>query len=285
MFWWLRGYKQEGRRWMEALLEHSLPASLRTIALAIVGTMYYTQGDYESSERYLHRSLELARRVGDNVRVAHVVYVLGLLALNSQDLQTARSRLEEALGLYLEAGNDQMVASVRSHLGTLLLIQGDHERAAETMEEGLALARKLGDRLGINNALYLLAQVAQAKGDHDRAARMFEEGVTLSEEIGDQANLGYFLEGLAVVTGVRGEAERSARLFGAAEGLLQAVEAPVYDYYEPNRSFYEHTKDAVRSQLDELAFEEAWAKGRAMTFEQAVEYALERDETPPSTPP
>ncbi|MDQ3926428.1 MAG: helix-turn-helix domain-containing protein [Actinomycetota bacterium] len=276
VFWWLRGHKQEGRRWMEALLEHNLSASLRAIALAVAGQMAFTQGDYESCERYLQESLELAREVGDAIRAAHAVYVLGLLSLNGQDLEAARSRLEEALSLYLEIGdNNQMVASVRSHLGTLLLIQGDHDQAAAMMEEGLALARELGDRLGISNALYTLAQVAQSRGDHDLAARRFAEGVTLSEEIGDRANLGYFLEGLAVVAGVRGEAERSARLFGAAKGLLQAVEAPVYDYYEPNRSLYERTAAAVRSQLGESAFKEAWAGGQATTFEQAVAYALE----------
>jgi tetratricopeptide (TPR) repeat protein len=279
VFWWLRGHKQEGRRWMEGLLEHDLSPSLRTVALAIAGTMDYTQGNYDSCERYLQESLELARGVGDKVRTAHAVYVLGLLALHGQDLATARSRLEEALSLYLETGgNDQMVSTVRSHLGTLLLIQGDLDRATAMMEEGLALARKLGDRLGINNALYLLAQVAQAEGDHGLATRRFEEGVRLSEEIGDRANLGYFLEGLAVVAGVQGEVERSARLFGAAEGLLQAVEAPVYDYYEPNRSLYERTAAAVRSRMGEADFEEVRAEGRAMTFEQAVAYALEDDE-------
>jgi hypothetical protein len=105
-----------------------------------------------------------------------------------------------------------------------------------------------------------------------------EEGVRLSEEIGDRANLGYFLEGLAVVAGVQGEVERSARLFGAAEGLLQAVEAPVYDYYEPNRSLYRRTVAAVRSQLGEEDFEEAWERGWVMAFEQAVAFALEGGE-------
>ncbi|HET6260735.1 MAG TPA: tetratricopeptide repeat protein, partial [Chloroflexia bacterium] len=276
MFWWLRGHKQEGRRWMEALLEHNLSASLRTIALTVAGQMAFTQGDYPSCERYLQESLELAREVGDPIRAAHAVYVLGILALNSQDLETARARLEEALNLYLNiGGNDQMVAGVRSHLGTLLLIQGDFGQAAAMMEEALALARKLGDGFSISNALYSLAQVAQARGDHDSAACRFEEGVTLSEGIGDRSNLGYFLEGLAVVAGVRGEANRSARLFGAAEGLLQAVEAPVYDYYEPNRSLYDRTAATMRSHLGDSAFEEAWAEGQAMTFEQAVAYVFE----------
>ncbi len=49
-------------------------------------------------------------------------------------------------------------------------------------------------------------------------------------------------------------------------------------YYEPHRSRYEHTVAAVRSWLGEEAFEEARGHGRAMTFEQAVEYALENDE-------
>jgi tetratricopeptide (TPR) repeat protein len=208
------------------------------------------------------------------------------VALNDKDLETARSWLEEALSLYLEAGdNYQMVSNVRNRLGTILLIHGDHDRAAATLEEGLALARKLGDRIGINDALYVLAQVAQACGDHDLAARRFEEGVSLSEDIGDRANLGYYLEGLAVVAGVRGEVERSVCLFSAAEGLLEAVEAPVYDYFEPNRSLYERTKALVRSRLGESAFEEARKQGQAMTFEQAAKYALKGDEAPPTTRP
>ena len=210
------------------------------------------------------------------------MYGLGTLALNSQHLETARSWLEEALSLYLEAGDDQMISTVHNRLGTLLLIQGDHDRAAATIEASLALARKLGDRLGINDALYVLAQIAQARGDHDLAARRFEEGVALSAEMGDRANLGYFLGGLAVVAGVRVEAKRSVCLFGAAEGLLEAVEAPVYDYFEPNRSLYERTKAAMRYQLRESTFQETWDKGQAMTFEKAVAYALKDDEASPA---
>jgi predicted ATPase/DNA-binding XRE family transcriptional regulator len=123
VFWWLRAYQHEGRRWMEALLEHNLSTSLRTIALAVAGTMDYTQGRYESCERHMQESLELARGVGDKVRAAHAVYCLGTVALNGQDLETARSWLKEALSLYLEAGdNYQMVSNVRIRLGTILLI-------------------------------------------------------------------------------------------------------------------------------------------------------------------
>jgi hypothetical protein len=44
---------------------------------------------------------------------------------------------------------------------------------------------------------------------------------------------------------------------------------------------YDSDLAATRTQLGEEAFEEARAEGRAMTFEQAVEYALEIDEAHP----
>ncbi len=35
----------------------------------------------------------------------------------------------------------------------------------------------------------------------------------------------------------------------------------------------------IRAQLDEPTFAAAWAEGQAMTLEQAIAYALERDST------
>ena len=163
-------------------------------------------------------------------------------------------------------------------LGMAALMGGDESQAAPMFEEGLAVARRIGDRTSTYIALYNLAQAALSRNDYDGAAPLFKEGVTLSEQMGDRANVAYCLEGLAVVANARGEAERSGRLIGAAEGLHEAVGVPVYVYYEPHRSMYERTVAAVRSRLGRKAFEEARKRGREMTFEQAVGYALEREE-------
>lgn len=42
-----------------------------------------------------------------------------------------------------------------------------------------------------------------------------------------------------------------------------------------DRAVYESGIAAARTQLDEATFGTAWAEGRAMTTEQAIEYALE----------
>jgi tetratricopeptide (TPR) repeat protein len=173
-----------------------------------------------------------------------------------------------------------MLASVYDRLGMMALRQGDHERASSMLEKALALARRSSDRLGTYTALYFLAQIALARGDHATATGMLKEAVALAAQVGPRGGLAYLLEGLAAVAEARGEAEHSARLFGAAEGLIQSIKAPVYKRHRPKRSLrpLDHTIAAVRSRLGEGTFETARAEGRAMTFKQVVEYALEVDE-------
>jgi len=74
-------------------------------------------------------------------------------------------------------------------------------------------------------------------------------------------------EGLACAAAARGEAERSARLFGGTRTL--GYEQP------PAERALREPYLAARSRLEEAAWRVAWAEGRAMSFEEAVSYALE----------
>jgi predicted ATPase/DNA-binding XRE family transcriptional regulator len=281
-FWWARSYHREGRRWMEEVLRCTLPPILRGRALVVAGTLAYGHGDYERCEKYSEKGLEVSRGAGDELGGAWARVGLGLSAMSAPDYEAATSHFQEALRSFRRLDEGYGVAHVTTFSGMVALMSGDEGQATVMFEEGLAVARRIGDRSSTYIALYNLAQAALSRGDHDGAESLFEEGVTLSEQMGDRANVAYCLEGLAVVARARGDAERCARLIGAAEGLHEAVGVPVYVYYEPHRSLYERTAAAVRSQMGEEAFEAARAEGRAMTFEQAVAYALEDDELAPS---
>jgi non-specific serine/threonine protein kinase len=205
--------------------------------------------------------------------------MLAVSATQRGDFEGTVPSFEKALTLFRRSGEEGMVPIARLWPGTILLLQGDHDRAISVFEEALVMARQGGNMHAASVALYNLAQVALLQNDHEQATRILEEGVTLSEQMRDRANLSYFLEGLAVVAGAQELAERSTRLFGAAEGLMEAVGAPVYNYVKVDPCLYRRTKASARSHLGEKAFEEARERGREMTFEQAVAYALKDDET------
>jgi non-specific serine/threonine protein kinase len=126
--------------------------------------------------------------------------------------------------------------------------------------------------------------VAQAERHHERARGLLQEGVALAAEAGNETNVAYFMEGLAAVAASEGRLARAARLWGAAEALLEKIEVAAY-IYAPDRSIYQGQVSAARTQLDEAAWQAAWAEGRAMVPERAIEYALvEGEEREPPTP-
>jgi hypothetical protein len=64
---------------------------------------------------------------------------------------------------------------------------------------------------------------------------------------------------------------RAAWLFGAAEAARERIGAPLPP---GDRPLYDRHLARARADLDETAFDAAWAEGRAMTLDEAVAYAL-----------
>jgi hypothetical protein len=119
--------------------------------------------------------------------------------------------------------------------------------------------------------------VARAQGDNARALALCRESLALSRKLANKSLIAFCLTTMAGVFQAVGDAARAARLFGAAEMLLESLDAVL----DPGGSLeYDSDLAAVRTELGEPAFEEARAEGRAMTFEQAVAYALSGSGTP-----
>jgi predicted ATPase/DNA-binding XRE family transcriptional regulator len=277
-FWWVRGHHREGRRWMEVTLEHELPYALRAKALLATASMAYAQSDYNTAEERAREALLLSRHEGDVFSEAYALGQMGIVDLARLDYEAAASRLEKAIVLFERCGEEYVVSTLRVALGTALLARGEVERAERTFEEGLAAARSLKVPSLSYVALYNLAQSALVRGDLEKAARFLGEGIEWSKRTKDRAYLAQLLETLAVVKAFGGEAEGCALLLGAAEALLEEVDRTrVYIFYAP--SLRERAVSDARAGLGDAAFEKVWERGREMSFEQAIGYALGTDAT------
>jgi non-specific serine/threonine protein kinase len=148
----------------------------------------------------------------------------------------------------------------------------------------LAISREIGERQATTSALYTLAILARTEGKDEHARNLFEQGLRLSAELGNDADVAHCLEGLASMYGAEGKIVRAARMWGAEEALLEKLEDAVYTYL-PDRALHRSQVAAARSRVDEAAWTAAWTEGRAMSLEQAVEYALEQESAPDPAPP
>ena len=288
LFWGIRGYYDEGRRSMEQALSVegsvAMPASARAKALYVEGMMENYQGDHLSAEVLLEESVTLFRELDDKLGTAYALSNAGFAALGQGQPQKAITLTEEAVDLFLEVDGKWGAAIELGFLAVAWRDQGDHERAKRLAERGLALSREVGERQAISVALNTLATLAQAERDHEWARELFEEGLTVSAELGNESDVVHCLEGLASIAGAEGSIVRAARLWGAAETLLEEIEVGVHTYV-PDRSLHQSQVAAARAQLEEAEWTAAWAEGRAMTSERALEYALEQEATPEPAAP
>jgi tetratricopeptide (TPR) repeat protein len=130
-FWWMRGYYDEGRRWLEeALTKDTRASAARAKALEAVGWLADDQGD----------------------------------------IDRAVAAAEEGLNLSAEAEIQSSVAAPFLRiLGSAAGIRGDHERAAQLYEESLELSREAGDTRSVASSLLQLGNVTSERGDYEEA--------------------------------------------------------------------------------------------------------------------
>jgi predicted ATPase/class 3 adenylate cyclase len=240
-----------------------------------LGIIAQEQGDYTAARSLYEEDLTLFRELGDKRGIASSLNNLGIVAQEQCDYLSARSLYKESLGLRREIGDRLGIAMSLNNLGTVAKEQGEYATARSLYEESLALRRELGHKGGIARALYNLGAVAKEQGEYATARSLYEESLALRRELGDSHGIAECLEGFASLAALHnghGWARRAALLFGAAEALREAIGSPVPP---DERAEHEQKVAAARALLDKATWEGAWEQGRAMSMEQAIEYALQ----------
>jgi hypothetical protein len=102
------------------------------------------------------------------------------------------------------------------------------------------------------------------------------KSIKLCYELGHRQFVATGLGSLSFAVGLRGEPEpglasiQSARLGGAAEGLMDAIGLTPWT---KSSQLVQMARQFIRSRVDEERWNEAWAEGRELTVDQAIELA------------
>ena len=272
-FWDYRTHWGEGHRWLEAALARSrnIKSTARVKALYGEGVLAWRQGEDRRSMALYEESLALARELGDQTGIARALLGCGLVTLGQGDFDAATALLEDSLNVSRKLNDKYMMALVLSNIGVLARRKGDYTKAVPLCDEGLTIFKTLGTKRQIAYVLGATGHAVRLQGDLERAAGLYRESLALFGEVGDKWIATDCIEGLALIASAQGKHERAARDFGAAEAVRETFGITMP---RPEAGDQERFWAAIRERPEGTAFAAAWAEGRAMTLEQAVEYAL-----------
>jgi predicted ATPase/class 3 adenylate cyclase/Tfp pilus assembly protein PilF len=239
-----------------------------------LGLVAHSQGDYASARAYYEESLTIKREIGDRNSIANSLNNLGNVAYNQGDYASAQAYQQESLTIHREIGDRSGIATSLNNLGLVAYSQGESASACAYYEESLTIRREIGDRRGVASSLHNLGNVAYSQGDYASCRAYQEESLIIRREIGDRRGVASSLEAFANLAERESKSEQAAVLYGAAEALREQIGAPLTP---TDREEYKREMAQARQALGEAAFAAAWDEGRAMTWEQAVEYASKEE--------
>jgi len=250
------------------------------------GTLAWACGDYKQARYYHQPALVLYRELDDRAGVAFSINNLGALAMEDGALHEAADLFEESAAVYRALGTGIEARRILYPLynqAKVAELQGDFAQASGLYDETLRRSREIGNPFISVYVLQGLPAADLALGHTAAAAKHYQEALKLAVGVEFQMAITYSLEGLGTVavSAREGAAEpeidmagaiRAARLFGAAEALREAIGAAMD---QTEQTTYDQSIGSIRARLGTEEFAAAWAEGRAMAMEEAVEYALE----------
>ena len=311
-FWHLRGHIKEARKWLAALLSTATgaPASLRARALCAAGIIAWRLSEYGEASRWLEESLTLCAETQDTRTSGMALHFLAHVAKSTGDFDQAARRFEESLDQFNRLQDQWGRALSLSCLGSVVSRQGDYGRAKALLDESLALFTKVGDRLQAADALFSLAKIAEALGEYERAMQLAQESLEIGRTMGNRITIAAGLAAMGLAALRQGAVERAVALLRESlrlrteladrEGIascLALLGAAALEQGQPSHAAWliaaadtlratigaairpagydrDRLMSTLRNRLGEAEFELASAEGRAMSLDQAIQFAL-----------
>ncbi len=230
--------------------------------------------DIENCIDLIERSLELSREIG------HTLGILsGLVGLAQQwywmgNMERALPLLDEAWEMQETLGSKSGRAWIWEMRGNIALRQGDDEKAEEYLNYSLPLHRSSGHHVGGLWAYINLAAIAARKGELGHAHQLLADTIQRFYAAQIKNGVVYSIENYASLAVMEGDPARAAKLLAWADMFRQEI-GDIRPHVE--QVGVRKLQFLIKARLPAEARRAAAAEGEALTYEQAIAYAVGKD--------
>jgi tetratricopeptide (TPR) repeat protein len=239
-------------------------------SLAALSATYYYAGEPRRGLSPGREAVRHARKPGDDVLLG-VSLANYLLCDALIDPAGARPLFTEAIACTRRSGDHLFASYVNNNAGVHALRAGDIPAARAYLREAAEAMRTIGDTS--LNVPINLGWVLRQDNDPDGARASFEAALQMSRRNGDRYGIAYASLGLACLACLAadaGECHQAAVLHGVAQAFLDRTG----QLWEELEARYRHDSlEQVRAHLGQEQFEQAHAKGMALSFGEALDLA------------
>lgn len=238
-------------------------------ALAVYCGLHYFAGEPEKGAPFGEEGVELARKLGDDVQLG--TSIMGyLLSLDMTDPGAAEQLYAEGLACAQRSGDRLTAYLLHNNASVHALRAGDVAAAREHLVQAEQAGAEVGEQSHV--VTVNMGWVLRLERDPAAAREMFEDGLRLSRRTGDTYGLAYCSLGLACVVGDLGDWRRAAEMHGTAQTFFDRLGGP---WQDPESRYRDDSIAVLRHRLGDAQFEQSYAEGLRMSFDDAIALALD----------
>jgi predicted ATPase/DNA-binding CsgD family transcriptional regulator len=219
LFWNIRGYTTEGRRWAEQALKQTekdlTPEVLgaRARALSTVAFLTMTQGDYPSASDLLAHAIPMLRTQNDELGLARALFVQSTVLSFLEQSSRVRTAAEESLEIGVKVKDAFILSYGLGIMAGAMFRVGEATIAQRFREQALANSRRFGSPLALALLLGGAGMGAFSQGNLKVARQNTEESLALFRQIGDKHRIYMAASGLADILRQTGDVREAEKLY------------------------------------------------------------------------
>jgi predicted ATPase len=284
-YWEWQGYLVEGRHWLGAVLEVSLEneagksiLAARAKALSEASRLVCLQNEQTRAAELAEESIALWRQLDDPSGLAMAMLHRGWAAHATGEYQLAERVYLEGLQHVSQTCEIWVKAQLLFHLAAAVGFISDFKRMRMYYTQSRELFEQVGDYIAIADLLKDQGGLTILEGNYSEAIDCLLRSIKMCYKLGHKQFIATGLGSLSFAVGLRGEPEpglasiQSAQLGGAAESLMEAIGLTPWTR---TNQLAQLARQFIRSRVDEESWVNAWAQGRNLTIEQAINLACQ----------
>ena len=313
-FWELSGFFDEGRRWLQHVLEQASASAspMRAKALLAAAELSSAISDFEYGKNCAIESQQIFNQQGDLCGEVDARLVFVQLADFHGGYSNLVSLIQEAMKMAGEIHYKSGLANGGHMLGKIAFDNSDYEQAIQHLLQSAALWRELDRPYELAAALNTLGASMVENQQYAAGRDVLQEVAEINRALGYRRGVALALHNIASAAIKLKEYDRARELLreslqirrelGVRRGYAYSLEEFGRLAYEENqdaraiqllaaakalrtligapldssadRAEFENILAGLREKLGDVRCEMEWSKGWVMTAEQAVELAL-----------
>jgi predicted ATPase/DNA-binding XRE family transcriptional regulator len=222
---------------------------------------------------YAEQALSIARAHNDAHNSARALAMIGLNLVKEEKFAEAQPVLEEGRTLFRQSQDEWGYAYTVFLLGWKSFMQSDLAPALPVLEQACAIFRKLGEKNFMGVTLRFIGVTRIKLGETRQGVETLRDALTIAHQLDAKYEIAGAFYRLGQAAQYLGNPTRTVALFWAAKTAYNTMTSGMWS--QGLDAEFETVLERCRAELGEAAFAEAVQRGRAMTMEQAIKYALE----------